>query len=248
MIERQWRFRGLEFRSLMHIVGRDRLPFPLQFRPDAVSADQYARQRREADVLARSAVDDDLRISLRAIAEPSYRIEVVGHRRRRDGQVVKVRAHAAVRHDVGVVLVQEPGVDDATGGDIAVTLVDGHRAIDRVVRALPSRAAGTTPRIDVAQSQTSGGTMIRAAAGTSSRERADRLLSGPQSSAGEILICPGASVDGRPDASTSGFHWIDIDGDGRYVVRHGSTVSILPAGPSDLDTEIRREVRSMSLL
>jgi hypothetical protein len=243
MIERQWVFRGLEFRSLMHDVGRDRLPFPLQFRPEATSAEDYARQQREAGALATSALDDDLRISLRVIADPTYRVEVVGHHRRPGSDPVKIRAHAAVRHHLGVVLVQDPGVDDATGRDITVTLVDGHHAARLALGALPVCNSGDTPQLDVPRGQpVPGGTMVHAASRTSDAERADRLLGRPQSSAGEILICTGASVDGRPDDTMTGFHWIDIDGDGRYVVRHGSTVSILPASQADLEREVRRAI------
>ncbi|WP_068430692.1 MULTISPECIES: ESX secretion-associated protein EspG [Nocardiaceae] len=243
MIQRQWVFRGLEFRSLMRSVGRDRLPFPLQFRPLVASAEEYARQQHDAEVLAASALDGDLRISLRVLVNPTYRIEVVGHHRRRGSEPEKVRAHATVQHDVGVVLAQDPGVDDATGHDVTVTLVDSRHAARLVLGALPVCGSGDTSRLDVPRRQAdSNEAMMRAATRTTDRERADQLLGRPQSSAGEILICRGASIDGRPDDTAAGFHWIDIDGDGRYIVRHGSIVSILPASPADLEREVRRAV------
>lgn len=249
MNERRWVFAGLEFRILMERHGRDRLPFPLQFRPTVDSAADYHRQRHEANVRVTGIFDDDLRRAVHALIEPEYRIEIVGHSRSSGRAIAtKLRSHTAVRHDAGVVLVQQPGCDDATGGDVTVTLAAHHRAPALALAALPSCRAGTHPRIDVPRPV--GGSdagVLRNATRTTGEEQFDRLLARPRSSAGEILVCPGSSIDGRPEDSMTGFHWVDIADDGRYVILQGQTASLLPAADRELENEVRRKITMASI-
>ncbi|WP_072805050.1 ESX secretion-associated protein EspG [Rhodococcoides yunnanense] len=242
MSEREWTLAGLEFRILMERSGRDRLPFPLQFRPNVDSAADYHRQRHQANTRATDISDADLRTAFHVIVEPDYRIEMVGHTRTGSGYT-KLRAHAAVRHDLGVVLLQQPGVDDATGGDVAVRLVEYHRAPGLVLASLPACGAGRQRRLDVRRPVgDSQNRLLRTATRTTDEEQFELLLGRERSSAGEILVCPGSSVDGRPDDTTIGFQWVDVAGDGRYIVLHGSTVSIVPAAVDELVSEVRRAI------
>lgn len=249
MSEREWTMTALEFRVMMEQFGRDRLPFPLQIRATASSAAEYHSRCHEASIGVATKMDEDLREAGRILLDPRHRIEVVGHTRSTsaaDGSAdVKIRGHAAIGHDGATVLIQQPGLDDSSGGPVTIRLVASYRAVNGVLGALPDAPKGTHPRIDIPRpspngQSTANSVVFDSATGSTSREHFDRLMGRRRTSAGEILLCPGKTTDNRVEKNLAGFHWVDNAGDGRYLVRSGSTVSVIPASDSDVAAEVRR--------
>ncbi|OZF50146.1 ESX secretion-associated protein EspG [Rhodococcus sp. 14-2470-1a] len=243
MTLRHWTLDGLVFRMLLEQSGRDRLPFPVQHRPMADSAADYHRRRHEATTAALEILDEDLRFAIRTIVEPVVRVELVGHVRTGDTEHTKLRAHAAVGHDVAVVLTQAPGIDDRSGGDITLETMEPFRGVRAVVDVLPNVERGTGPRIDVSRPATEGDTerspLLQSMSRTSNDDRYERLFSRPPSSAGEILVCAGPAPDSRLTEGTTGVQWVDFAGDGRYMIRHTSIISVIPVSVSELVAEVR---------
>lgn len=247
MNRRRWTFDGLQFRMLLEHAGRDRLPFPLQFRPDADSAADYHRQRHEAGAAVAAMDDDDLRVAVHTVVLPRVRVELVGHVRTGQAGHVKLRAHAAIGHDSAVVLTQRPGSDDRSGGAVTVELIEPFRSVNAVLDVLPAVGRGSSPQIDVdrpvADTVTdTGSPLIRSNPRSSADDRYQQLFSRPPSSAGEILVCAGPAPDSRLTPDTTGVQWVDFTDDGRYLIRHSSIISVVPASVSELSAEIRNLV------
>ncbi|MBQ7803655.1 ESX secretion-associated protein EspG, partial [Rhodococcus sp. (in: high G+C Gram-positive bacteria)] len=60
MTTMQWQFTGLEFQILWEAVGRDRLPYPLRFRPTAETMNELTEERRRAGAHLAWLLDDRL--------------------------------------------------------------------------------------------------------------------------------------------------------------------------------------------
>ncbi len=238
MNERAWTFHGLQLRMLMEHAGRDRLPFPIQYQPTAHSAADYHAQRHESSGVVEGMMDDDLRVAVHALLTPVVRVEVVGFRKPNG----KIRGHAALGHDCAAVLTQRPGENDRSGGPVTVTLLESFRAVSAVLAALPSASPGTCPRMDVTRPGNVTGDaaspLVRRANRRTDDERYEKLFSRTPSCAGEILVCTGAAADNRFEEDTRGVNWVDFDGDGRYLIRHGKMLTVVPASASDVTSEI----------
>lgn len=252
MNPRSWTLDGFAFRILVERSGRDRLPFPIQYQPSADSAADYHRLRHEAGAVVDTVLDDDLRVAMHALIAPKVRIEVVGYlvaagSPGASGSVPhKLRGHAAIGHDVAVVLAQAPGVDERSGGPVTITVLEPSQALPLVLSVLPDSVPGSTPRF-VADSQQAAHSdtspLLRMDGRQTDNQRLAHLLSRPRSGVGEILVCAGAAADNRLTHGTTGVNWIDVSGDGRYLLRHGRGVTVLPASHADLNAEIRTLLR-----
>lgn len=246
MTVRHWTFEGLQFRMLLEQAGRDRLPFPLQFRPDADSVADYHRQRHEATTAVSEIMDDDLRAAVHTIVDPRVRVELVGHVRTGLATHEKLRAHAAIGYDFAAVLTQKPGVDDRSGDTITVELLEPARSVSAVLSVLPTVGRGSSPRIDVDRpafgNNESGSPLVKSTPKTSAEDRYQELFSRPPSSAGEILVCVGPAPDSRPTEGTTGVQWVDFTDDGRYMIRHSSIISVTGVAVPELAAEIQELV------
>lgn len=254
MSGRSWTFDGLQFRMLMEQAGRDRLPFPLQYRPTAESAADYHRQRHEANEAVAGVMDEDLDLAVRTIVAPRIRVELVGHARTTTAgtAATKLRAHAAIGHDLAVVLTQQPGADDTSGGSIAVALLQPYRAVEAALAVLPAKGRGAFTRIDVERPSTGpeaeySTPLIRRTERKSGEDQYARMFGRAPECAGEILVCPGPSPDSRPTDGTEGIHWVDFADDGRYVIRHSDLITVLPASGLDLVAEVRQLIEKVTV-
>lgn len=251
MSVRRWTFEGLQFRMLLEHAGRDRLPFPLQFRPEAESLADYHRQRHEATTAVAAIMDDDLRAAVHTIVEPRIRVELVGHVRTGLATHEKLRAHAAIGHDFAAVLTQKPGVDDRSGETVRVELTETYRSVDAVLGVLPLVGRGSSPKIDVDRpilDDHSGSPLLRSTPQTTSEDRYQQLFSRAPSSAGEILVCAGPAPDSRLTAGTTGVQWVDFADDGRYMMRHSSIISVIGVSVPELATEVLGLVEKSTLV
>ncbi|MFI9404751.1 ESX secretion-associated protein EspG [Nocardia sp. NPDC052316] len=233
-----WRFSGLEFQLLLSAYGRDRLPYPLQFRPEAVDFDDLVRQREAAvdALLGRHSLE--LERALGVLLEPEVRVEVKGF----DGPDLTrtLRFHAAVNGAAATTLTQLPGRAADTGADVVMRYGPASSAATRLVAALPNMPAGTEAPIDVRRAEVAADRerTMRSSDRLGLTEQLDRLFKRERLGLGEITVLPGAAVDSRPTFGRA-FWWMDYP-DGRYYVRTGDPIVARPMDGDAMVAEINR--------
>ncbi|MGF7119913.1 ESX secretion-associated protein EspG [Rhodococcus sp. AG1013] len=240
-----WRFTGLEFEVLWRQLGRDRLPYPLRFRPTADDRDDLDRQRRAAAQYWAPRVTETLHHHLTVLAEPDIRLEVAGFAGA--GLAARIRMHAGIRGTGATLAIQLPGADADTGGDVLIHGVPPMQIPHAVAAALPAVPAGSRSALRFRRSDldSAGGPLLVSAGATRLRDEALGLLRRPRTGIGEITAFAGVAYDGRPTADGIGLHWLDFDGDGRYTMRETGAVVVAPAATVDLAGEIQRLVEAI---
>jgi len=73
---------------------------------------------------------------------------------------------------------------------------------------------------------------------TAARIRA--LLDLPRNGVGQVTVTTG--VDQPASSASRAFSWIDVSGDGRYLVRTESEVEIRPLSVADFTAELRADL------
>lgn len=232
------RFGGLEFEILWSAYGRDRLPYPLQFRPDAADFDDLKRQREAAVDTLLDKYADELPSALEVLLNPEARVESKGF----GGPELShtFRFHGAVQGELGVALTQLPGTTPDTGGEVILRYCPAGEVARYAMKALPNTPAGTKPPLEIPRADL-----------TEERERPIRHTGEPSVIArlngvfrrerhglGEITVYPGPAVDARP-AFGRGFWWMDYP-DGRYYVQTGDPIIAQPMAAPAMAAEIAR--------
>ncbi|GAB2638457.1 ESX secretion-associated protein EspG [Prescottella soli] len=237
-----WRFTGLEFEVLWTRLGRDRLPYPMRFRPVADTEDDLDRQRRAAAASCLPRMTDSLDRHLAVLAEPDVRIEVAGFAGTEHG--TRIRMHAGIRGASGTLALQLSGPDADSGSDVLVHGMDPAQIPNAIAAALPVVPAGSRPAVRFRRTDLQPGTgpLLVSAGSTRIRDDAMGLLRRPRAGIGEITAFAGSAYDSRPTTDGIGLHWLDFDGDGRYCLRETTDVVVTPASGPHLAVEISRLV------
>ncbi|WP_430333947.1 ESX secretion-associated protein EspG [Rhodococcus sp. ACT016] len=233
-----WRFTGLEFQVVWAQLGRDRLPYPLRFRPIADTQDDLDRQRRAAAASWAPRLTGTLDRHLAVLADPDVRVEVAGFAGREDG--TRIRMHAGIRGDTATLAIQLPGPDADSGGDVLAHGVDPEQIPNAIAAALPVMSTGSRPAMRFRRSdlESGSGPLLVSAGSTRIRDAALDLLRRPRTGIGEITAFAGAAYDSRPTTDGVGLHWLDFDGDGRYCLRETADIAVTPASGPRLAVEI----------
>ncbi|MFI8566273.1 ESX secretion-associated protein EspG [Rhodococcus sp. NPDC078407] len=235
-----WTMDGIDFMMLCNKFGRDRLPYPLAVTLDVDTQDRYRFLCQEASARIDALMDDDLGAAVRTLVDPIVRIECRGDTR--DPRRKTIRAHAAVRHDVAVVLTQQPGLDASSGGAVTIELTSPELAPTRVLESVPTATAGrrSTLRLERAgAATTSGGKHLSTATrGATADEQFRTFFHRARSAAGEIIVARGRTFDNRRDTDAVSFFWMDFERDGRYIVYSEDTIDIMPADTAGVASEI----------
>jgi ESX secretion-associated protein EspG len=149
--------------------------------------------------------------------------------------------HAGIRGDTGTLAIQLPGPDVDTGGDVLLRGVAPTRIPDAIASALPRIPAGSRSpvRFRRADLHSGPGSVLTSAGSVALRDEVRALLGRPRSGTGEITAFAGVAYDSRPTDDGVALHWLDFDGDGRYVLRGDADVVVRPAGPADVAAEVR---------
>ncbi|MGC0365501.1 hypothetical protein ABH922_003485 [Rhodococcus sp. 27YEA15] len=233
----RWQFTGMEFHVLWEAIGRDRLPYPLKFRPVADTTRDLRAQRTAAALRLHEVLDERVHRALAIIAEPSTRIEVCGLHGP-DMRAV-TRIHAGISGELAVLAEQFPGADPDNGADVVLTLTPVGSLPEEIVRRLPPCSAGRERSVSIRPLARTGGaailTDVRAAPAS---EEIERFFGRPRTSVGEIAAYPGPAVDSRPTDDGVLFRWYDYDGDGRYLITDGETVTARPASVVDMQRAV----------
>lgn len=235
-----WSLHPLELTMLLERFGRDRLPYPLRSRLDAVTGSEVALHRDAADHRVDGLLDVDLELAVNILLTPTYRVEMLG--RTDDGTAL--RSLTAVRGQSAVVLVQEPGPTADLGGTVHLGFTATSRAIRRSLSILPHTEPGSHRPITVQRTRSRHSVLDRVSTEPTA-DRFDRIFAPPRSGVGAVTVAPGPAIDNRPEYDAEGFFWIDVEGDGRYLVHSGDTVAARPAADDDIVDEIARLARAV---
>ncbi len=237
----QWRFTGMEFQILWEAVGRDRLPYPLKFRPTAETMTELTMQRKNAALRIRQILDESMTDALQILAEPTVRIEVSGFHGARMNTVT--RLHGAIAGEWGVLVEQLPGAAADSGSDVVLSVQRASVLVSAMVTHLPQCQAG---KVRVASARNTkhipGESILSRADDPRPAQELGRFFRRPRTSIGEITISSGSAIDSRPNRGDVVFQWNDFADDGRYIVRGGETLSAVAASALDVETAIMAAV------
>ncbi|MFI6431401.1 ESX secretion-associated protein EspG [Rhodococcus oryzae] len=241
MSDGRWRLTALEFTVLWERFGRDRLPYPFQFRGTAATDEEFRADRRAAAQRVVPMLDERLYEALVALAEPVVRIELCGFRGA--GLESMIRMHAGIGQSVAAVAVQLPGPDLHAGADVLLASAPVAQVGTFVAQSIPAVAAGRRRGVSVPRSVApASGSLMQSASRARGNEERDEFFRRPRTGLGEITVFAGPAYDNRPTGDGQGFHWMDFADDGRYLVRGSDIVSALPARGEDIAAEVQRLV------
>lgn len=215
----------------------DRIPYPLAVRASARDTAERAAQQPALDAWCARVLDADLSAALRVLAKPEIRVEVSGQ------AAAPVRILGAVTGDVAVLAVQEPGSAEDRGGTVHVQVGSTKRFAAQVFSRLPAHPPGTGDRLSALAARVredSRDLVTAPVAGPSDAARIRRLLQRARTGIGQILVAAG-----NTETPTGVLSWIDVTGDGRYLVHAAHRVDIAPA-TSECSTDwLRRLLRNV---
>ncbi|KAF0845866.1 ESX secretion-associated protein EspG [Nocardia caishijiensis] len=230
-----WTFTADEFAHVWRETGHDRVPFPLRLLETPRTEDEARRLRSTLDQRFVQGSDPDLTACLRIVAEPHARIVLVGGGHTPGSEI---RLLACAVYDHAVLVVQEPGTRPDYGGQVRVSI--GHSAGigARVTACLPDTPPGREPAREAAAEAVRDEETVIAA--HPSVPRIQRLLRRQHTAEGHIRIETG--LDRETPSPPVHYSWIDVAGDGRYLLRVGETVHVVPASTGQLAAQLQRRV------
>ncbi|MFC9436997.1 ESX secretion-associated protein EspG [Nocardia sp. NPDC057030] len=156
------------------------------------------------------------------------------------GTVRPVRVLGAAAGNVAVVAAQRPGATADRGGDIRLFVGSVKSLTARVVSMLPERAPGKTPRLTAPLARVgedSRDLVTVPVAGPTVPSRIRRMLRQPRDGIGQIVV---SARRGAGELRPFGvLCWIDVVDDGRYSVRTGTDVDIIPVTAHGFIAQLR---------
>ncbi|MFI7668308.1 ESX secretion-associated protein EspG [Nocardia sp. NPDC049526] len=151
-----------------------------------------------------------------------------------------VRVLGAITGDIAVVAAQRAGATTDRGGDIRLFVDRVKNLSARIISVLPENSPGTTPQLTAPLARVtedSRDLVTVPVAGPTTPTRIRKLLRQSRDGIGQIVV----SVR-RADGELHPFGvlcWIDVIGDGRYSVRTGVDVDIVPVTAQRFTAQLR---------
>ncbi|MFD3507071.1 ESX secretion-associated protein EspG [Nocardia sp. NPDC058666] len=232
------RFSAQEFQILWSAYGRDRLPYPLRFRPATSDFYELKQDRERAVESLLAKYDPSIERALDTLVNPAARIESKGFAGHDNSRII--RFYGAIRDTVGATLDQEPGPSGDNGGAVVLSYGTADEVADSAVATLPAREPGTRAPIEVRRERIAAEDEyfeFRVGA-LSAVDQLDLMFGRPRSAYGEIAAYAGGALDARPSASVRTFWWMDYP-DGRYYVRTGDPIIAEPLDSARMTAGIR---------
>ncbi len=236
---RQWRFDATQFRVLWDCTGRDVLPYPLAHRfiaEDTLEDVNRTRKRVAETILPQ--LDTALERAIEVLLAPEVRVEVAGFRGLRRER--KIRIHAAVHGDEGVIAVQDPGPEDTIGGTVHLSFLAADRVAAEMIAALPNCAAGKGKPLTIPVEDLDAPIpYVRDSWVVSPKEQLTRFLSRPTTATVHIAAYPWGSPDNRHTKGRKDFQIIDFVDDGRYACFGDRVVKVKPTDSTKMTAQVR---------
>ncbi|MFI6368255.1 ESX secretion-associated protein EspG [Nocardia sp. NPDC050630] len=230
-----WTFTPDEFAHIWRETEVDRHPYPLRILETPRTESEADKLRAQLEERLPPRSDPDLSACLRIMAAPQTRIVAIGGGH---SPGTEIRLLACAIYDRAVLAIQEPGSGPDFGGRIRLSIGLSAKLGARIAALLPAVPAGHEPaRAASAEAIRDGETVVVAQRAVPSIRR---LLLKPHTAEGHFRI------EGRLDqpAPQPPIHytWIDVKGDGRYLIKAGDTVHIVPASAEQLATQLQKRI------
>ncbi|MFC9895179.1 ESX secretion-associated protein EspG [Nocardia sp. NPDC127579] len=229
-----WTFTPDEFAHLWRETELDRHPYPLRILETPRTEDAAHQLRLRLEQRLPRGGDPDLSACLRILAAPHTRIVAIG-----GGHTpgTELRLLACVVYDRAVLAVQEPGTRADFGGRVHISIGRSDKIGTRIAARLPKTPAGHEP------SRAAAASAVRDAESATPHPGASpirKLLLKPHSAEGHIRIEP--RLDRDEPTPPIHYTWIDVRGDGRYLIKAGDTVHIVPASAEQLAGQLQKRI------
>ncbi|MGW4366801.1 ESX secretion-associated protein EspG [Nocardia takedensis] len=229
-----WTFTPDEFAHVWRETEVDRHPYPLRVLETPRTEDAADRLRaRLAERLPRGG-DPDLTACLRILAEPHTRIVAIGGAHTPGSEI---RLLACTVFDRAVLAVQEPGTRPDFGGAVRISIGHSGKLGARIAGLLPKAPAGRYP------ARTAESAAVRDEETVAPRPGAApirRLLLKPHTAEGHIRIEP--RLDRAEQTPPIHYTWIDVAGDGRYLIKAGEMVHVVPASLEQIAGQLQKRI------
>ncbi|MEU1983926.1 ESX secretion-associated protein EspG [Nocardia sp. NPDC019395] len=228
-----WSLTPDEFAHVWRQADLDRLPYPLRVL-------ETPRTERDAEFLhaelaQRLPPDPDLDACLRILATPQTRVVAIGATAEPGREL---RALGCVVYDRAVLAVQEPGRTPEFGGTVRLSIGHSAKLGTRLAAVLPSARAGRQP------ARTASAAAVRDTETIVQEERAAgpirKLLRSPHTAQGHIRI--ESHLDQPTPTPPVHYTWLDLENDGRYLLKADESVHIVPASTEQLATHLQKRI------
>ncbi len=222
---RNWRLRPELFDALWAGTGQDRIPYPFRIVSAHPGLNAYvAEQNRIREAFA-GAEHDDVRSALGVLAEPEVYVEISGS----TADETPIRIIGAQHRQWVVIASQLPGRAPRIGGECDRGAPGGHPT-DRLI---PQNAAGRRrfQRRDEQDTHFSRG-ILQEVNRVAPAPRLESAVQKGYAGRGKIRVFRGPRYGSGRDVGV--MQWIDIAGDGRYVIGPHDPAAAHPAGPEQL--------------
>ncbi len=229
-----WSFTPDEFAHIWRETDLDRHPFPIRVLESPRTEDEAAALRQSLQARMPLRADPDLSACLRILAQPHTRVVAIGGAH---GPGSEIRALGAAVYDHAVLAVQEPGRSPDFGGRVTISIGHSTKLGARIAALLPDTPAGREPARSAPAEQVRDEETVLA---TGLAPRIRRLLVKPHTAEGHIRIEPRLDR-GDPPAAVY-YTWIDVAGDGRYLIRAGDTVHVVPASAQQIAVHLQKRI------
>ncbi|WP_187776291.1 ESX secretion-associated protein EspG [Antrihabitans cavernicola] len=239
----KWKFTPDQFIHVWEAAGLDRIPYPLSVRPSDRTDNERAARLKELAGWHRVFATPEVDVALRVLASPELRVEVFGLVGQDDSRPIRVLG-AGVGDAVAVVS-QVPGVTPDVGGNITLTLGPPETLPARIVSALPTVDAGREPTRSASLAeveQDSKNIVMSSPTVKSVAGQVRKALNAPRNGIGQMLAT--TRLDAKVAHPPEVLSWIDVARDGRYLVRTGADVDVVPATKDVLVAELLRLLQS----
>ncbi|WP_067475497.1 ESX secretion-associated protein EspG [Nocardia amamiensis] len=230
-----WTFTPDEFAHIWREADLDRHPYPLRILETPRTEDEAEKLRSILAERLPHGRDPDLSACLRILAEPHTRIVAIGGAHRPGSEL---RLLAAAIYDRAVLAVQEPGSNPDFGGSVRVSIGHSAKLGQRIAALLPKTPPGKEPP------RVASGDAVRdqetVPARRSAAPRIRKLLLEPHTAEGHIRIEP--RLDRPAPPPPIHYTWIDVQGDGRYLIKAGDEVRITPASSEQIAAQLQKRI------
>jgi EspG family len=225
-----WTFTHDQFAYAWELADADQMPYPLNVRPSARTEDERAEHLRELKPWREETVDADLQVALGLLASAPIRLTAFGT----DGPG-RVRILGAASGPTATVVGQS--ADEA--GELNLWLGKRAELVELFIAQFPECPTGREQRraapFDEVQREPS---MLASPTTETDSKHIRRVLRQPKTGVGYLLA--ELQIESHAPPVERSLSWVDVTGDGRYLVRPGDHVELIPAAPAVVSAELHK--------
>lgn len=230
-----WSFTPDEFAHIWRETDLDRHPFPIRILESPGTEAQARALHRELGERLPSGGDPDLSACLRILARPHTRVVAIGGGHTPGSEI---RALGVAVYDHAVLAVQDSGPSPDFGGHVHISIGHTAKLGARIAALLPDTPPGREPARTASAAAVRDEETVIAADPVAPRIR--RLLLKPHTAEGHIRIEPRLDRENPP--APVYYTWLDVAGDGRYLIRAGDQVHLAPASIQQIGAHLQKRI------